>query len=285
MKLNALVIATLISGFAAQGNTVAQTHNIRVLEARVTSIESRVSALEQQMGVADGQAIPRPQPDLSYEIRDGDTLGGIARKFDVPRQALLDANNMSEGQPIYIGETLIVPTSRNAKDISYSGGSTVHIVKSGETLTRISARYGTTIAAIKQANGLKSDAIGAGQHLVIPTDRPQRGANSARNEGGGHKKSQSSASTAQSTAPGEKAAQKEGKYEYDNPLLDGNETYGYYAVQKGDNLYALARDFFTSMNELQRLNKLGNSTIIYPGDELIVPTSKYNEYHKNVAKN
>ena len=65
---------------------------------------------------------------------------------------------------------------------------------------------------------------------------------------------------------------------------ESTETYGYYTVAKGDNLYALARDFFTNMPELQRLNRLGNSTVIHPGDELIVPTKKYNDYHNNMAQ-
>jgi LysM repeat protein len=51
-------------------------------------------------------------------------------------------------------------------------------------------------------------------------------------------------------------------------------------VNKGDNLYALARDFFTTMSELQRINRLGASTTIFPGNEIIVPTAKYNAYHK-----
>ena len=57
-------------------------------------------------------------------------------------------------------------------------------------------------------------------------------------------------------------------------------TYGFYTVAKGDNLYALARDFFTTMAELQRINNLGSSTTIFPGNDLIVPTSKYNAYHQ-----
>ncbi|MDP4582869.1 MAG: LysM peptidoglycan-binding domain-containing protein, partial [Verrucomicrobiales bacterium] len=54
----------------------------------------------------------------------------------------------------------------------------------------------------------------------------------------------------------------------------------YYTVNNGDNLYALARDFFTTMSELQRINRLGASTTIFPGNEIIVPTAKYNAYHK-----
>ena len=45
----------------------------------------------------------------------------------------------------------------------------VHIVRRGETLSSIAARYGTTTQAIVRANGLPNpNYIYAGQRLVIP---------------------------------------------------------------------------------------------------------------------
>ena len=41
-------------------------------------------------------------------------------------------------------------------------------VKKGDTLYGLSLRYKTTVAAIKKANGLKSDLIRPGQKLVVP---------------------------------------------------------------------------------------------------------------------
>jgi LysM repeat protein len=49
---------------------------------------------------------------------------------------------------------------------SGSGGS--HTVANGENLYRISLKHGTSVAAIKSANGLTSDTIRAGQVLRIP---------------------------------------------------------------------------------------------------------------------
>ncbi len=47
----------------------------------------------------------------------------------------------------------------------------IHVVRSGETLTIIAQKYGVTVDAIAQANGLSNaDAIFVGQQLVIPTD-------------------------------------------------------------------------------------------------------------------
>lgn len=43
-----------------------------------------------------------------------------------------------------------------------------HTVRRGENLSRIAARYGTTVAAIKRANNMAGDNIQAGQRLIIP---------------------------------------------------------------------------------------------------------------------
>jgi hypothetical protein len=52
------------------------------------------------------------------------------------------------------------------------GQGTVHIVQRGDTLYSLARRYGTTVAAIRAANGLTADRINVGQRLVIPTGTP-----------------------------------------------------------------------------------------------------------------
>ena len=49
-----------------------------------------------------------------------------------------------------------------------SGGSRSHSVKSGDTLSGIARKYGTTVSKLKAANGLKSDMIRNGRTLTIP---------------------------------------------------------------------------------------------------------------------
>ncbi len=48
------------------------------------------------------------------------------------------------------------------------GSPETYVVQSGDTLYEIAIRYHTTVAAIKQLNGLKSDALQVGQKLAIP---------------------------------------------------------------------------------------------------------------------
>ena len=50
----------------------------------------------------------------------------------------------------------------------WAADSSQHVVKKGDTLSAIAKKYGTSIKAIKTANGLKSDTIQVGQELKLP---------------------------------------------------------------------------------------------------------------------
>lgn len=331
--LSLLTVSALISPTLGAADPTVQT-----LETKLQSLETRVIALEgaleekrsaytyheaATLEATKGSApapstIPSPSipsapaaptasapaagPGQTYVIQDGDTLGKIAAKFGIERKSLLEANRLGEGQPIYIGETLMIPGSgvasapaapvkstppaptsgvvadagqsapnpAPAKQESKVVGETKapapastknYTVGKGDTLTSLAKKHGTSVEGIKVANGLRSDTISLGQVLKIPVAKASGGSSTPAPK--------ASAPASQTTA-----------YQYDNPLLKSDETYGQYTVVKGDNLYALARDFFSTMSELQRINNLGASTVIHPGDEIIVPTSKYNAYHK-----
>ena len=47
-------------------------------------------------------------------------------------------------------------------------GPAIHVVRSGDTLSHIARRYGVTVAALKQTNGLRGDLIRVNQRLQIP---------------------------------------------------------------------------------------------------------------------
>lgn len=47
-----------------------------------------------------------------------------------------------------------------------------HVVRRGETLSSIARRYGTTVASVKDWNGLQGNSIQAGRRLTVYTTRP-----------------------------------------------------------------------------------------------------------------
>lgn len=65
--------------------------------------------------------------------------------------------------------TLIVVTPTPPSSGGGGGGTTIYYtVVQGDTLSSIAGRFGTTVDAIKAANGLVSDLIYVGQVLIIP---------------------------------------------------------------------------------------------------------------------
>ena len=66
-------------------------------------------------------------------------------------------------------------TSRTAPPVlkenaaTASQPETLYVVKSGDSLTRIAKAHGTTVKALKAANGLEGDRIVVGAKLKIPT--------------------------------------------------------------------------------------------------------------------
>ena len=59
-------------------------------------------------------------------------------------------------------------SSRKSSSSRSSSKTRYHKVRSGDTLWGLSRRYGTSVSAIKRANGLKSDTIVNGRTLKIP---------------------------------------------------------------------------------------------------------------------
>jgi murein DD-endopeptidase MepM/ murein hydrolase activator NlpD len=100
----------------------------------------------------------------THVVRRGETLSGIASRYDLPIAQLVAANGIT-GERIYVGQQLrLVPTPGTA---SGSGGS--YEVRSGDTLTSIAKRFGTTVRALQAANDISNpNLVPSGTTLKIP---------------------------------------------------------------------------------------------------------------------
>lgn len=100
-------------------------------------------------------------------VRPGDTLWDLARTHGTTVSELKRLNDLPGNGTIYAGDTLRLPGgSATGAGAKASAGS--HVVRGGETLSHLAVRYGTTSAAIRQANGLPGSTIQAGRRLSIP---------------------------------------------------------------------------------------------------------------------
>lgn len=96
-------------------------------------------------------------------VRSGDTLWELAKKHGTSVKALRELNELPGNGTIYIGDTLKVPGKATK-----ARPARAHVVRSGETLSHLAVRYGTTSAAIRKANALSSSTIYVGKRLRIP---------------------------------------------------------------------------------------------------------------------
>ena len=101
-----------------------------------------------------------------HVVKPGQNLTQIANYYGVTVQAIVNANNLWNPSLIYPGQRLLIPVSCQPQPPKCTK---IHIVKRGEYLKLIAARYGTTWRAIANLNGLTNpNLIYPGQRLKIP---------------------------------------------------------------------------------------------------------------------
>lgn len=105
---------------------------------------------------------------ISHQIEKGETLYGIARKYEVSIADLMTWNELTTNS-IRAGDTLNVKLS-SEKSVAAAESPKVirHHIQSGETLSEIAEKYQVSQRSIRKANGLKSSRIIAGKTLIIP---------------------------------------------------------------------------------------------------------------------
>jgi peptidoglycan hydrolase-like protein with peptidoglycan-binding domain len=107
-----------------------------------------------------------------YVVRPGDTLTAIARRYGTTVRALERANRLRRGAFIVIGMRLRIPSGDSHVTVTRvpHARARTHLVRSGDTLTEIARRYGTSVRALELANRLRPGAfILIGSRLRVPS--------------------------------------------------------------------------------------------------------------------
>jgi len=111
--------------------------------------------------VIHAPATPKPEPlPRFHTVKRGETLSGIAVKYGLSVRQLKNINGLSSKNFLKIGQQLKI--DRTPEKPEY------HIVKRGETLSGIAAKYGMPLSRIRKLNRLsRSNLLYAGKKLTI----------------------------------------------------------------------------------------------------------------------
>jgi LysM repeat protein len=173
-------------------------------------------------------------------VVSGDTLSGIALRHGLTVARLVAINHLTDPNRIYVGQHLSLKapaggTAVAAPATPATPGATVHVVASGEHLTGIARRYGTTIAALVAANGISNPSyIRAGTRLTVPGRAP--------------------AATAAPAAPAPAPAAAR-----------------VHRVTSGENLTGIARRYGTTVAAIVAANGISNPSFVRIGARLTIP--------------
>lgn len=207
-------------------------------------------------------------PTSTYEVKKGDSLSKIAHAEKVSLKDLMAANSLTSTSKLKVGQTLTIPASAGSAaptpttttststaaapaDASATGSTHSYTVKSGDSLSKIAHKNGTTVAAIKAANHLTSDSITVGKVLTLPGEGTASTSTSTD--------STLSAPTAPSTSTSSATP----------AATDGS---GVYVVKSGDRLDTIAKKNGVKVSELMTLNNITNPQKLQIGQKLKLPT-------------
>jgi len=189
-----------------------------------------------------------------YEVRPGDSVAAIARRFSTTAAVIRELNDMTPNERLVTAATLRVPSTdvelpekaaRAALLVDRRGAlprrgtrPVVHVVRRGDSLWSIAQRLGTDATTLASLNGMAvGDKLKAGQKLIVS----ERGRKAAGDAGG-------AGATTTGGGSGRRVT---------------------YTVRTGDTLYSIARVLQVTVADLMGWNGLQRGSVIKPGQQLV----------------
>ncbi|MCO6401191.1 MAG: LysM peptidoglycan-binding domain-containing protein [Verrucomicrobia bacterium] len=245
----------------------------------------------------------------TYTVASGDSLSKIANRFGVTAREIAQLNGVKDPNKIRVGQSLKLPSYASASGDSAAvsapkaaasapkaakkaaapavAGSGEYVVQSGDSLSKIAVKHGTTVKALKEVNHLQSDLIRLGQKLKLPSGASAKATPKAASAA--KEKDSSAVAAPAPVAPSPEAmpAAPEAAPVAEPaapsavvapaPVPDAaasvSDVQFQYTVQPGETLDDVARSFSVLKEDILKLNNLSSDATLSGGQRIRIPMS------------
>ncbi len=212
---------------------------------------------------------------FDYIVLPGDTLFGIALKFNVPLQTLLQLNNLEDANKIFPGQTVVIPVSEEFYQIARLVES--QCGKKNEEVLQTSSEAVPTVAetslaekevptvAETEPQGELGEEISGGENLIYRRYRVRRGdtvyllAKSFNTTTGNILALNPQITDVRNIPIGSMIT-----------IPVPPESAFVYVVRPGDTLYKIAQANGITVEKIMKYNYIENDHVIYPGQQLVI---------------
>ena len=170
------VLAVLVFWWRVGSESRQGTEQADVVQAILPTSIPLMEATATPTPTATPLPTPTPVPVVQetllirHVVASGETLLSIAIDYDVSVEEIQRANGLSS-ELIRVGDELTIPVLRDSAAAQSSAATTdfEYLVLSGDTLSTIATRFGTSVEELLAANNLAAgEFIQPGDALIIP---------------------------------------------------------------------------------------------------------------------
>lgn len=221
----------IIPGGDAQAVAPLETAAVSMPEKVAVSKPVKVSVSKPEKIAAPPKTAQTPR---KHVVKRGEIPSVIAQRYGVSTKAIMEANKLSNGRSLKVGQALTIPAYGDlAQHEESSFGSPLEVfqiyeVKQGDVASKIAGKFGISVVTLMKVNNLGTNhSLRAGQKLRIPpTSKP--------------------------------AVQKQTKSKY-------------YQVKPGDSVWVIAGRLDVPAQRLLDVNGLNPKSVLRVGQKLSIP--------------
>lgn len=228
-------------------------------QAKITVAElAELNNLSATSSLFAGQTLQVPagyQVPESYTVQAGDTLSGIATRYQLSIDDLAKLNGLQRSSGLRAGQRLNLTgeVSKTAPVAAEKAKNNVkmpevYVVQSGDNLTSIAAKYHLQVSYLMQLNDLNSSQVRVGQRLKL--------------DGEVNEAPQSQAQKPTAVSP---------------KIVIKTSSTENYTVKAGESLHAIAQRLEMSASELAKINNLNSNASLRVGQNIQIP-KKFTDY-------